>query len=109
MNIIRPERILKYMEDHNWTSLTSLQIQQFIEELDLKDYATYERGFHDACVVMSVAARKAYEACMPNAGRCETCKWFADQAEVCVCESSKYSNKFVSPWGFCEEWKKDGD
>ena len=108
MKIIRPERILGYMQDHNWTSLTALQIEKFTEDLDLSEYATYERGFHDAMVTVSVAARKAYEKCVADAGRCENCKWFANDPEVCCCEESKHRNSFVSPWDFCEEWEKDG-
>lgn len=109
MKIIRPERLLKHMRDHNWTSFTAMQIEQFVEDVDLNEYSDFAEGY---CRALEVTVEKLSEElrkCKELRKICESCNWFAPDPEVCICNESEYNCKFVNPSNSCEKWKSKGN
>lgn len=40
---------------------------------------------------------------------CKTCKWYAENAEVCVNDASEHLADFVMPEDGCGEWEEKED
>lgn len=104
MKIIRPERILKYMDDHNWHSLTAPQIKQFVEELDLTEYPDFAEGYCHGLEVIVEKISKELEKSKKLRKLCESCRWWSE--DVCYCAKAKYNNTIRLPYEYCDKWEE---
>jgi len=106
MKVIKSERILNYMKNHNWAMVGMETLEEFSEELDVSKMNEYSTGYVDALAEISRYSEELERKIAIAMKICKSCKWYEEAVESCCNGKSEFCMKFMLPTDRCKNWEE---